>query len=61
MSEATPGAPSAAYLATMIVGLREAHGLSDEELTSYLGSAPGCSRRAVLDACSVVPGGGNGA
>jgi hypothetical protein len=50
MNEVTPGAPSADYLAMLITGLREAHDLSDEELVSYLGSAPGCSRDAVMAA-----------
>jgi len=58
MSEVTPGAPSAGYLAMLIAGLREAHDLSDEELTSYLGSAPGCSRAAVMEALKLVPRGG---
>jgi hypothetical protein len=50
MSDVAPGAPSASYLAMLIAGLREAHDLSDAELTSYLGSAPGCSRDAVMAA-----------
>jgi len=58
MTEVTPGAPSAGYLAMLIAGLREAHHLSDEELTSYLGSAPGCSRDAVMDAFKLVARGG---
>lgn len=35
--------PSAAYLATMAEGLREAHGLDDEELVAYLLSCPGAA------------------
>jgi hypothetical protein len=58
MSDVTPGAPSVGYLAMLIGGLREAHDLSDEELTSYLGSAPGCSGDAVMDALKLVPRGG---
>ncbi len=58
MSDVTPAAPSAGYLAMLIAGLREAHDLSDEELTSYLGSAPGCTRDAVMDALKLVPRGG---
>jgi hypothetical protein len=50
MSEVTPGAPSADYLAMLITGLREAHDLSDEELVRYLGSVPGCSPDAVMAA-----------
>jgi hypothetical protein len=50
MNVATFGAPSAGYLATLIIGLRQSHDLSDEEVTSYLGSAPGCSFDAVIDA-----------
>ena len=41
LSEVTPAAPSAGYLAMLITGLREAHPhLSDETLRRYLGSAP---------------------
>ncbi len=58
MSEVTPGPPSAGYLAMLIAGLREAHDLSDKELTSYLGSAPGCSQDAVMDVLKSVPRGG---
>jgi hypothetical protein len=54
MDEAAFGAPSAAYLATLISGLRESHDLSDEEITNYLGSAPGCSHDAVLEALRLV-------
>jgi hypothetical protein len=55
LRDVTPGAPSAGYLAMLIAGLREAHDLSDEELTNYLGSAPGCSRDAVLDTLGRSP------
>ncbi len=58
MSEVTPGCPSAAYLAMLITGLRDAHHLSDEELTSYLESAPGCSRNTVMAALGLVRHGG---
>jgi hypothetical protein len=58
MNEAAYGAPSAGYLATLMVGLRQSHGLSDEEMTRYLGSAPGCSLSAVLDAFRLVDRGG---
>jgi hypothetical protein len=58
MSDAAFGAPSAAYLATLIVGLRQSHDLSDEEVTRYLGSAPGCSLDAVVDALQWVDRGG---
>ena len=58
MSEVTPGPPSVGYLAILITGLREAHDLSDKELTSYLGSAPGCFPDAVTDALKLVPRGG---
>ena len=54
MNEVTMGSPSAAYLATLIAGLREAHDLSDVEITSYLGSAPGCSPNAVTAALRLV-------
>jgi len=60
MSDVTPGAPSGGYLAMLIAGLREAHNLSDEKLTSYLSSAPGCSRVAVMDAFKLVPRGAGG-
>jgi hypothetical protein len=55
LSDVTPATPSTGYLAMLIAGLREAHDLSDEELTGYLGSAPGCSRDAVMDALKLVP------
>lgn len=58
MNDAVFGAPSAGYLATMIVGLRQSHDLSDEEMTSYLGSAPGCSLDAVTDALRLIDRGG---
>ena len=58
MNEAALGAPSAGYLATLIIGLRQSHALSNEEITSYLGSAPGCSHDAVLDALQLVDRGG---
>jgi hypothetical protein len=50
IAEAEIGAPAPAYLAMLIGGLREAHGLSDEVLVGYLGSAPGCSPEQVLAA-----------
>jgi hypothetical protein len=60
MSDAAFGAPSAAYLSMLIVGLRQSHDLSDEQMTSYLGSAPGCSRDSVVDALRLVDRGGGG-
>lgn len=60
MNDAAFGAPSAGYLATMIVGLRQSHDLSDEEMTRYLGSAPGCSQDVVVDALRLVNRGGGG-
>jgi hypothetical protein len=48
MSDAEIGAPAPAYLAMLIGGLRETHGLSDEDLVQYLGSAPDCSADDVL-------------
>jgi hypothetical protein len=50
------GAPAPAYLATMIRGLREAHGLTDEALVDYLGSAPGCGPEHVLAALPLAAG-----
>ena len=47
MAETTPSAPSAAYLAMLIEGLRESHRLTDEQLVSYLGAAPGSSPELV--------------
>ena len=55
MRDVTPSAPSAGYLAMLIGGLREAHDLTNEEVMSYLGSAPGCSRNAVMEAFELVP------
>jgi hypothetical protein len=57
LSDVTPGAPPTGYLALLIAGLREAHDLSDVELTGYLGSTPGSSRNAVMDALKLVPRG----
>lgn len=36
-------APAAAYLATMADGLREAHGLGDDEIVDYLLGCPGAA------------------
>jgi hypothetical protein len=55
MEDVTPAAPSVGYLAMLIGGLREAHDLTNEEVTSYLGSAPGCSRNAVMESLELVP------
>jgi hypothetical protein len=60
MNGAAFGAPSAGYLATLIRGLRQSHDLNDEEMTSYLGSAPGCSRDAVIEALRLVERSGRG-
>ncbi len=43
LSAVTPGKPSADYLAMLITGLREAHGLDDNAIVAYLGAAPGCT------------------
>lgn len=52
LSAVTPGEPSTGYLAMLITGLREAHGLDDEAIVAYLGAAPGCTpalaRRALV-------------
>jgi hypothetical protein len=50
------GSPTPAYLAMMIGGLREAHGLTDEALVDYLGSAPGCGPDQVLAALPLAGG-----
>jgi hypothetical protein len=60
MNEAEFDAPSAGYLATLIVGLRQSHDLSDQEITRYLESAPGCSQDAVIDALRLVDRAGGG-
>ncbi len=60
MNEAAYGAPSAAYLAMLIIGLRQSHALGDEDMTRYLSSAPGCSLDAVIDAFRLVDRDGGG-
>ena len=50
MSSAEIDAPSLAYLEVLITGLREVHGLPDEEIVAYLGAAPGCSELLVTQA-----------
>ncbi len=50
MSSAKIDAPSTAYLKVLVTGLREVHGLADEEIIAYLGAAPGCSERLVTQA-----------
>jgi hypothetical protein len=50
MTQAELGAPSKAYLKTMISGLRESHAMSDDGIVGYLGAAPGCSEALVLGA-----------
>jgi hypothetical protein len=52
LSAITPAEPSMEYLAMLIAGLREAHGLDDNAIVDYLGAAPGCTpelaRRALV-------------
>jgi hypothetical protein len=50
MSSAEIDAPSIAYLKVLITGLREVHGLPDEEIVAYLGATPGCSEPLVTQA-----------
>ena len=54
LSMLEPGEPAPAYLATMARGLRHSHGLSDDEVVDYLGTAAGigADRAALLDAIS---------
>lgn len=47
-------APSRAYLAMLAEGLREAHGLADFEILTYLGGAPGCRRPLVQHALELL-------
>jgi hypothetical protein len=54
VADAEIGAPAPAYLAMLIGGLREAHGLSDEALVDYLGSTPGCGPDQVLGALQLA-------
>jgi hypothetical protein len=44
-----PNAPSAAYLRHIAVGLRAAHGMSDDEIVAYL-----CTKRGAPDASTVA-------
>lgn len=50
LAGATTARPSAAYVAVMIEGLREAHGLGDDELAAYLTGAPDCAGDVVAAA-----------
>ena len=50
MSSAEIDAPSIVYLKVLITGLREVHGLLDEEIVAYLGAAPGCNEPLVTQA-----------
>jgi hypothetical protein len=43
LSAIAPAEPSLGYLAMLITGLREAHGLDDNAIVDYLGAAPGCT------------------
>jgi hypothetical protein len=60
MRQAPVGCPSAGYLAMLIAGLRQAHALRDEELTEYLGTAPGCHQDVLAEALRMVPRSPNG-
>ncbi len=46
-------APSPAYLTMLVAGLREAHGISDEAVVTYLGAAPGCSDALVSSTLAI--------
>ena len=48
-----PEAPSLAYLAHIITGLRETFGLVDPEVVEYLGGAPGATPELVRAALAV--------
>jgi hypothetical protein len=50
VADAEIGAPTPAYLAMLVGGLRETHRLTDEAIVDYLGSAPGCAPEQVLAA-----------
>jgi hypothetical protein len=53
MAQAELGAPAPEYLRTMIDGLRESHKMRDDEITAYLGAAPGCSEELVAHALAL--------
>jgi hypothetical protein len=53
MTQAELGAPSNAYLKTMIAGLQESHAMSDDAIVAYLGAAPGCSEALALSALAL--------
>lgn len=57
LAEVTPAAPTAAYLAMLAAGIREATGASDATLLAYLAGRPGADRlpRAVLAAALAGP------
>ena len=42
LADVEPAAPAPGYLAMLIGGLRESHGLGDSAIMRYLSSAPGC-------------------
>jgi hypothetical protein len=53
LSDASPGEPSLRYLAMLIAGLRESHGLDDGTIVRYLGAAPGCTPGHARDALAL--------
>jgi hypothetical protein len=45
LAEVTAAAPSLAYLATLVRGLREAFDMGDDAIVDYLARSPGCTRK----------------
>jgi len=52
--EVVPAPPVPAYLAMMISGLRDAHQLTDADITAYLAGAPGCTTALVETALALL-------
>ena len=55
LTDVEPTAPPPGYLALLIGGLRESHGLEDQAIIRYLSSAPGCDE-ALVRAALALPG-----
>ncbi|MFV0457265.1 MAG: hypothetical protein ACK5MT_00625 [Actinomycetales bacterium] len=49
-------APAPAYLATLVEGIREAHGLGDAEIGRYLTACPGAGTWSAQDIGTLAPG-----
>jgi len=55
LADVEPAAPAPGYLAMLIGGLRESHGLADPAIIRYLASAPGCDEELVRAALALPP------